>query len=92
MESAIPPHLTVARSRPARGPDDFVPAVPSFVARLPESVDQMAMAYLGAQHGEPGIDTGPDGPRAFMKMATRGAPTRLRLYDGCAPAFSVQTT
>ena len=31
MESAIPPHLRVARSRPARVPDDFVPAVPSFV-------------------------------------------------------------
>jgi hypothetical protein len=63
MESAIPPHLTVARSRPTRVPDDFVPAYPSFVARIPESVDQVVMAYLGAQDGEPGIDAGPDGPR-----------------------------
>src|SRR5690348_7065422 len=72
MESAIPPHLTVARSRPARMPVDFVPAVPSFVARLPESVDQMAMAYLGAQHGEPGIDTGPDGPRHHDRARVEG--------------------
>src|SRR6185295_13097082 len=63
MESAIPPHLTVARSRPTRVPDDFVPAYPSFVARIPMSVDQVVMAYLGAQDGEPDIDTGPDGPR-----------------------------
>ena len=63
MESAIPPHLTVVRTRPSRVPDDFVPAYPSFVARLAESVDQVVMAYLGAQDGEPDIDTGPDGPR-----------------------------
>jgi aldoxime dehydratase len=63
MESAVPPHLRVARSRPTRVPDDFVPAYPSFVARIPESVDQVAMAYLGAQDGDAQIEGGPDGPR-----------------------------
>jgi aldoxime dehydratase len=53
MESAIPPHLTVARSRPTRVPDDYVPAYPSFVARIPESVDQVVMAYFGARKAWP---------------------------------------
>jgi hypothetical protein len=72
MESAIPPHLTVARSRPTRVPDDFVPAYPSFVARIPESVGQVVMAYLGAQDGEPDIDTGSDGPRHHDRARVEG--------------------
>jgi aldoxime dehydratase len=64
MESAIPPFLRVARSRPPRVPDDFVPPYPSFVARTGESVRQVVMAYFGAQAGSTtGIDVGPDGPR-----------------------------
>jgi aldoxime dehydratase len=51
MESAIPQHLAVARSRPSRVPEDFVPAYPSFVARTAGAVRQVAMAYLGAVAG-----------------------------------------
>ena len=72
MESAIPPHLTVVRTRPSRVPDDFVPAYPSFVARLAESVDQVVMAFLGAQDGEPDVDTGPDGPRHLDRARQDG--------------------
>src|SRR5689334_7872030 len=72
MESAIPPHLAVTRTRPARVPDEFVPAYPSFVARLPASVDQVVMAYLGAQHGEPEIDAGADGPRHHDRARVEG--------------------
>ena len=64
MESAIPPFLRVARTRPIRVSDDFVPPYPSFVARIGESVRQVVMAYFGAQAGSTtGIDVGPDGPR-----------------------------
>ncbi|WP_218610976.1 phenylacetaldoxime dehydratase family protein [Pseudonocardia sp. KRD291] len=73
MESAIPAHLAVPRTRPSRVPDDFRPAYPSFVARTPESTAQVVMAYLGAQRpagAEPGETpaalvqalAGPDGP------------------------------
>lgn len=47
VESAVPPHLRETRSRPLRVPDDYVPQFPSFVARHPESVRQLVMAYLG---------------------------------------------
>jgi aldoxime dehydratase len=64
MESAIPQHLAVARSRPSRVPEDFVPAYPSFVARTAGTVSQVVMAYLGAAAGPaPEIAPGPDGPR-----------------------------
>jgi aldoxime dehydratase len=53
-------------------PGDFVPAYPSFVARLPDSVDQVVMAYLGAQDGEPDIDTGQDGPRHHDRARVEG--------------------
>lgn len=85
MESAIPDHLTVPRTRPARVPDDFRPPYPSFVARTPESVGQVAMAYLGAQlppGAEPGrmpevlaaALAGPDGPAHH----DRAAPVRRK--------------
>ena len=73
MESAIPAHLTVPRTRTPRVPEDYRPPYPSFVARLPESTGQVVMAYLGAQlpaGTEPGpvpgaladALAGPDGP------------------------------
>lgn len=52
MESAIPAHLTVARTRPRRAPDDFVPPYPSFVARPSTDVRQVVTAYLGAQDAD----------------------------------------
>lgn len=81
MESAIPAHLTVQRTRPSRVPEDFRPAYPSFVARAPESTAQVVMAYLGAQlppGAEPGgvpaalaqALAGPDGP-AHHDLATQ---------------------
>ena len=53
-ESAIPPHLTVERTRPRRVPDDYAPPYPSFVARNAPEVSQVVMAYLGLQpRGDP---------------------------------------
>lgn len=54
MESAIPGHLVVERTRHRRVPDDYAPPYPSFVARSATSVEQVVMAYLGLQFtGEP---------------------------------------
>lgn len=49
MESAIPDRLTVTRTRQRRVPDDYAPPYPSFVARLRPDVQQVVMAYFGAQ-------------------------------------------
>ena len=55
-ESAIPPHLTVERTRPRRVPDDYAPPYPSFVARNAPEVSQVVMAYFGLQPaGEPAV-------------------------------------
>jgi aldoxime dehydratase len=63
MESAIPPHLQVARSRHRRVPDDYQPPYPSFVARHRSAVDRVVMAYFGIQH--PGV--APKGVPAALK-------------------------
>ena len=70
MESAIPPHLMMARTCPSRVGSDAEPPYPSFVARHPTSVHQLVTAYLGAQHrsakGSAALTAAladPDGPR-----------------------------
>jgi aldoxime dehydratase len=50
MESAIPPHLHVTRTRSRRTPDDYKPPYPSFVARHGRAVEKVVMAYFGLQH------------------------------------------
>ena len=50
MESAIPSHLQVTRTRPRRTPVDYQPPYPSFVARHRPAVRQVTMAYFGVQH------------------------------------------
>ena len=50
MESAIPDHLQVTRTRHRRVPDDYQPPYPAFVARHAAAVKQVVMAYFGAQH------------------------------------------
>jgi aldoxime dehydratase len=50
MESAIPPHLEVNRTRHRRVPDDYQPAYPAFVARHRPAVERVVMAYFGVQH------------------------------------------
>jgi aldoxime dehydratase len=50
MESAIPPHLQVARTRHRRVPDDYQPPYPAFVARHRPSVERVVMAYFGLQY------------------------------------------
>jgi aldoxime dehydratase len=58
MESAIPPHLQVSRSRHRRVPDDYQPPYPSFVARHRPAVGSVVMAYFGIQHS-------PDAPKGL---------------------------
>lgn len=53
MESAIPPHLQVPRSRHRRVGDDYVPPYPAFVARYRPSVRNVVMAYVGLQSVTP---------------------------------------
>ena len=71
MESAIPGHLLVERTRPRRVPDEYAPPYPSFVARSATSVRQVVMAYFGLQFRGPVLDAldvldaafaAPDGP------------------------------
>jgi aldoxime dehydratase len=50
MESAIPPHLQVTRTRHRRVPDDYQPPYPAFVARHRPAVERVVMAYFGLQH------------------------------------------
>ena len=50
MESAIPSHLTTARSRHQRVPDDYRPPYPSFVARHKPTVSRVVMTYFGLQY------------------------------------------
>jgi aldoxime dehydratase len=50
MESAIPPHLQVARTRHRRVPDDYQPPYPAFVARHRATVERVVMAYFGLQY------------------------------------------
>jgi aldoxime dehydratase len=50
MESAIPPHLEVKRTRHRRVPDDYRPPYPAFVARHRPAVARMVMAYFGVQY------------------------------------------
>ena len=50
MESAIPPHLEVTRTRHRRVPDGYKPPYPSFVARHRPLVEKVVMAYFGIQH------------------------------------------
>jgi aldoxime dehydratase len=50
MESAIPKHLRVARTRHKRVPEDYAPPYPSFVARHQASVGRVVMAYFGLQY------------------------------------------
>jgi aldoxime dehydratase len=50
MESAIPSHLRCPRTRPPRASEDYSPPFPAVTARLPASVKQVVMAYLGVQY------------------------------------------
>jgi aldoxime dehydratase len=49
LESAIPSHLKVRRTRHRRVPDDYQPPYPAFVARHGHATKQVVMAYFGAQ-------------------------------------------
>src|ERR1700741_4282079 len=50
MDPPIPKHLTPARSRHRRVPDDYRPPYPSFVARHKPTVSHVVMAYFGVQY------------------------------------------
>jgi aldoxime dehydratase len=50
VESAIPPHLQVTRTRHRRVPDKYQPPYPSFVARHRPAIQHVVMAYFGVQH------------------------------------------
>ena len=54
VESAIPGHLLVERTRPKRVPDEYRPPYPSFVARSRPAVRRVVMAYFGIRAADPG--------------------------------------
>ena len=52
LECAIAEHLRTERSVPARTPDGYQPPFPAFVARFPQSIKDVVMAIIGAQHAD----------------------------------------
>lgn len=50
MDSAIPPHLRVARTQTPRMLDGHQPPFPAFSARYKPTVNRVVMAYFGVQH------------------------------------------
>src|SRR6201994_4969510 len=70
MESAIPLHLTTARSRHRRGPDDYRPPYSSFVARHKPTGSHVVMAYFGVQYRG---DAPPAAARSLGEIAARFA-------------------
>ncbi|HLZ06798.1 MAG TPA: phenylacetaldoxime dehydratase family protein [Bradyrhizobium sp.] len=79
MESAIPSHLTTARSRHRRVGDDYHPPYPSFVARHKPAVTNVVMAYFGVQYRG---DAPPPAARALAEIAARfGGPDGPSHWD-----------
>ncbi|MBP2327905.1 aldoxime dehydratase [Kibdelosporangium banguiense] len=77
MESAIPPYLTVERTRSSRKSDTFQPPYPSFSARFDPSMQQVVMAYFGVQHASQ--DPPPVAEAALTRLAgTAGGAHRER--------------
>lgn len=50
MERAIPQHLLEERTQPSSMPPNWDPPAEAFVARYPDQVRQMVMAYFGVQY------------------------------------------
>ena len=75
IESAIPPRLQCPRTRHKRVPDDYVPPYPSYVARFPDTVDRVVMAFFGLQH-----DAGADPAR--IRAMLDAAAERFAAADG----------
>jgi aldoxime dehydratase len=86
MDSAIPPHLQVARTRHRRVPDDYQPPYLAFVARHRATVERVVMAYFGLQYRGDAPPAraaalawlevqfaGPNGPKHWDRAAYRDA-------------------
>lgn len=76
MESAIPVHLQTARTRSSRTPKTYTPPYPSFVARHPERVGSVVMAYFGVQYR--------DAPAPCVRKALDWLANRLAADSGPA--------
>lgn len=53
IESSIPIHLTVERTRPKRAGDSYTPPYPSYSARFAEGINNLVCAFLGVQSRPP---------------------------------------
>lgn len=78
LESAIPDHLAVERTRPRRGRNGVTPPYPSFSARFRPSVRRVVMAYYGVQHPE----DAPAGIRSAAGDRLAGLRSALTGTDG----------
>lgn len=78
LESAIPDHLVVERTRPRRGREGVTPPYPSFSARFRPDVRRVVMAYHGVQHP----DDAPDGIRDAARTRLAGLRDTLAGTDG----------
>src|ERR1700761_4384000 len=50
LEPAIPEHLRVERTVPAKTPPDFQPPFPAYSARFPVETKDLVMGIIGVQH------------------------------------------
>lgn len=75
LESAIPSHLQVERTCPARMPANYEPAFPAMCARLPERTTDLVMAIVGVQYQEAKSAKERNGLSHILSFATAKATT-----------------
>ena len=78
-ECAIAEHLRTERTVKARMPEGYQPPFPAYVARFPQSVKDVVMAIIGAQHHD--ADKAKDADclnkiMSFMKQGPESSPPR----------------
>lgn len=79
LESAIPEHLHVPRTCPARMPPEYEPSFPAYCARFSPSVNDVVMAIIGAQHQNTDVEAATNAKAlqqilSFVKGSTSDSP------------------
>lgn len=85
MESAIPSHLQVERTCPARMPADYTPAFPAMCARFPEKTKDLVMAIVGVQYSDATLANEERGLSQILSFVTeKTAKSPPRHFDTAA--------
>jgi aldoxime dehydratase len=70
MESSIPQHLTVERTRPKRVDGDYTPPYPSYSVRFAEGVTRLVCAFFGVQSQQPLSDEAKDASAGMWDLCS----------------------